>query len=126
MQIHKSCTLRFSVGVWFMNIQDDAIVPITVRQTHLERYVWWTYSNITAYFQQGFGREKDGNRGKFISSNLIIFCYKEFAKFVLCKSVSQSKATEPLYWAAFELIKSGHVKINFSIWQHIPNTKKTE
>ena len=33
----------------------------------------------------------DGNPGKFIGSNLVIFCYKEFEKFVLCKSASQSK-----------------------------------
>ena len=25
---------------------------------------------------QGFGREKDGNHGKFIGFNLVIFCYK--------------------------------------------------
>ena len=42
---------------------------------------------------QGFGREKDVNRGKFIGSNLVIFCYKEFEKFAPCKSVSQSEAT---------------------------------
>ena len=26
----------------------------------------------------------DGNPGKFIGSNLVIFCYKEFEKFALC------------------------------------------
>ena len=36
--------------------------------------------------------EMDGNRGKFIGSNLVIFSYKEFGKFALCKSVSQSEA----------------------------------
>ena len=55
--------------------------------------------------------EKDGNRGKFIGSNLVIFCYKEFAKFVLSKSVSQSEATFIVY---SEPVESGHVKINFS------------
>ena len=34
----------------------------------------------------------DGNPGKFIGSNLVIFCYKEFEKFALCKSVSQSES----------------------------------
>ena len=37
---------------------------------------------------QGFGREKDGNHGKFIGSNVVIFCYKEFEKFALCTSIS--------------------------------------
>ena len=41
-------------------------------------------------YDPGFGREKDGNRDKFIGSNLVIFCYREFEKFVLCKSISQS------------------------------------
>ena len=27
-------------------------------------------------FKQGFGREKDGNCGKFIGSNLVMFYYK--------------------------------------------------
>ena len=62
-------------------------------------------------FPQGFGREKDGNRGKFIGSNLVISCYKEFEKFVLCKSVSQSKAVFIVY---SEPIESAHVKFNFS------------
>ena len=44
---------------------------------------------LTIVINQGFGREKDGNRGKFIGSNLVIFCYKEFEKFILCKSISQ-------------------------------------
>ena len=30
------------------------------------------------YVTQGFGMESDGNRGQFIGSNLVIFCYKEF------------------------------------------------
>ena len=42
-------------------------------------------------FEQGFVREKDGNRGNFVGSNLVIFCYKEFEKFALCKSISQSE-----------------------------------
>ena len=62
-------------------------------------------------FVQGFEREKDGNRGKFIGSNLVIFCYKEFEKFALCKFVSQSEATFIVY---SEPIKSGHKKINSS------------
>ena len=47
------------------------------------------------------------NRG----SNLVIFCYKEFEKFVLCKSVSQLETTFIIY---SEPVKSGHVKIDFS------------
>ena len=62
-------------------------------------------------WSQGFGREKDGNRGKFIGSNLVIFCYKEFEKFVLCKSVSQS---EVIFIVYSQTIERGHVKINFS------------
>ena len=49
--------------------------------------------------------------GKFIGSNLVFFCYKEFEKFVLCKSVSQSETTYIVY---SEPIESGHVKITFS------------
>ena len=47
--------------------------------------------------QQGFGREKDGNHCKFIGSNLVIFCYKEFEKFALCKSISQSEVIFTVY-----------------------------
>ena len=43
---------------------------------------------------QGFGREKDRNCGKFIGSDLVIFCFKEFKKFALCKSVSQSEISQ--------------------------------
>ena len=46
---------------------------------------------------QGFGREKDGNRGKFIGFNLAIFCYKEFEKFALCKSICQTEAIFIVY-----------------------------
>ena len=53
----------------------------------------------------------DGNPGKFIGSNLVIFCYKEFEKFVLCKSVSDSEAAFIIY---SESIESGPVKFNFS------------
>ena len=60
---------------------------------------------------KGFGRVKDGNRSKFIGSNLVIFCYKEFEKFALCNSVSQSEATFIVY---SEPIESGNIKINFS------------
>ena len=62
-------------------------------------------------FLQGFRRVKDGNRGKFIGSNLVIFYYKEFEKFALCKSISQS---EVIFIVYSEPIESGHVKINFS------------
>ena len=58
-----------------------------------------------------FGREKDGNRGKLIASNPVFFCYKEFKKFALCKSVSQSEDTFIVY---SEPIKNGDVKITFS------------
>ena len=60
---------------------------------------------------RGFGRENDGNRGKFIGSNLVIFCYKEFEKFALCKSISQS---EVIFIVYSKPIESRHVKINFS------------
>ena len=60
---------------------------------------------------KGFGRVKDGNRSKFIGSNLVIFCYKEFEKFALCKSLSQSEATFIVY---SEPIESNHVKFNLS------------
>ena len=62
-------------------------------------------------WNQGFGTEKDGNCDKFIGSNLVIFCYKEFEKFALCKSFSQSEARFVVY---SDPIKSGNVKINFS------------
>ena len=68
---------------------------------------------------QGFEREKDRNRGKFIGSNLVIFCYKEFEKFALCKSISQSEVISLAY---FELMESGHVKINLIF--HNGNTFK--
>ena len=61
----------------------------------------------------GFGREKDGNHRKLIGSNFVIFCYKEFEKFALCNSVSQSEATFIIY---SEPIESGNVKINLSQW----------
>ena len=60
---------------------------------------------------QRFGREKDGNRGKFIGSNLVIFCYEEFEKFALWKAISQS---EVIFIVYSEPIESGHVKISFS------------
>ena len=46
---------------------------------------------------QEFGMEKEGNRGKFISSKSVSFCYKEFEKLALCKSVSQWEATFIVY-----------------------------
>ena len=68
-------------------------------------------SILTFMYHQGFAREKDGNRGKSIGSNLVIFCYKEFEKFVLCEFVSLSEATLIVY---SKPIESGHIKINFS------------
>ena len=59
---------------------------------------------------QGFGKEKDENCSKSMGSNLVIFCYKEFEKFTLCKSFSQSETT----FVYSESIEGGHVKINFS------------
>ena len=55
---------------------------------------------------QGFGREKDGNRGKFRGSILVIFCCKEFEKFALCRYISQSKTAVMVY---SEPITSGYV-----------------
>ena len=49
--------------------------------------------------------------GKLKSSNLVIFCYKEFGKFGLCKSFSPS---EVIFIAYSGPVESGHVKINFS------------
>ena len=46
---------------------------------------------------KGFGMEKDETCGKFIGTNLVIFCYKEFTKFALCKSISQLEATFTVY-----------------------------
>ena len=54
-------------------------------------------SSFLGSSSQGFERDKDGNRGKFIGSDLVICCYKEFEKFALCKSVSQSEATFIVY-----------------------------
>ena len=62
-------------------------------------------------FTQGFGRGKDVNYRKFIGSNIVIFCYKEFKKLALCKSVSQLETTFNVY---SEPVKSSHVKISFS------------
>ena len=41
---------------------------------------------------QGFEREKDGNRGKFIGSNLVIFCYTEFEKFAYANLLASWKS----------------------------------
>ena len=60
---------------------------------------------------RGFGREEDGNRDKFIGSNLVIFCYKKFEKFALCKSVNQSEVAFIVY---SEPIESGPVTFNSS------------
>ena len=69
-------------------------------------YIMW-YDQI----EQGFRREKDGSHGKFIGSNLAILCYKEFGKFALCQSSSQS---EIMFIVYSEPVESRHVKINFS------------
>ena len=72
------------------------------------------YSVVVAVFvykNQGFGREKDVNRGKFIGYNFVIFCYKEFEIFALRKSISQSEAVFIVYSGPIE---SEHVNINFS------------
>ena len=65
--------------------------------------------SILFHYNQSFGKEKDGNRSKFIGSDLIIFCYEEFETFSLWKSFSQSKA--PFMGYAEQ---SGHAKIDFS------------
>ena len=57
----------------------------------------------------GIWREKDANRDKFIGSNLVIFCYKDFEKFALYKSISQSLV---IFIPYSEPIESEHVKIN--------------
>ena len=66
---------------------------------------------IKPYLYKRFRREKDGNRGRFIGSNLVILCYKELEKFALCKSISQSEVKFIVY---SEPIVSGYVNINFS------------
>ena len=40
---------------------------------------------------QWFAREKGGNRGKFIGSNLGIFCYEEFEKVALRNLLANRK-----------------------------------
>ena len=47
--------------------------------------------------------EKEVNRGKFISSKSVRFCYKEFEKFALRKSVSQWEATFIVYSELIEI-----------------------
>ena len=69
------------------------------------------YRNQLNCNYEWFGREKDWNRGKFIGPKLVIFCYKEFEIFALCKFISQS---EVIFIVYSEPIKSGHVKIDFS------------
>ena len=51
------------------------------------------------------------NRGELIGSDLIIFCYKEFGKLTLRKSISQLELIFIVFPGPF---KSGHVKTNFS------------
>ena len=52
-----------------------------------------------------------GIAANHIGSNLVIFCYKEFEKFELCKCVSQSEATLFVYSDPITTI--GHVNIIF-------------
>lgn len=59
---------------------------------------------------QGFGRENDGNPGRLIGSNLNIFCYKEFEKFVLCKFFSK---LEVIFIVYSEPVESRYVKNDF-------------
>ena len=61
-----------------------------------------------------------------IAANSLVLTYlsfviKNFEKFALCKSVSQSEATFIVY---SEPIEGGHVKISFSQWQYTQNVKK--
>ena len=56
-------------------------------------------------------RRRMGIAAKFIASNVVIFYYKEFKKFALCKSISQLEVISIVY---SESIESGHVKINSS------------
>ena len=87
-------------------------MSLSIWKTSEFKFVWKQNKKLKIYtYLHGFGREKDENRGKFIGSNLVIFCYKEFENFALCKSVSQSEATFIVY---SELIKNGHAKIKFS------------
>ena len=71
-----------------------------------------TYRIILSLYKVGgyqqSRREKDGNRGKFISSNLVNFSYKKFEKFAKWKSFCQSKATFIVY---SELVANGCVQI---------------
>ena len=67
--------------------------------------------HIYPYIKAGIWKGERWNRDKFIGSNLVIFCYKEFEKFALCKSNNQSKVIFIVY---SEPIESGHVEINFS------------
>ena len=69
------------------------------------------FQNQILSSDQGFGREKDGNLCKFIVSNVVIFCFKEFERFELFKSVSQSIATFIVYYRPIENVL---VKISFS------------
>ena len=87
----------------------------SIRKLPISKVEIFPKSNFDIY--QGFGREKDGNRGKSLGSNLVIFCYKEFEKFALCKSVSR---LEFIFIVYSEPIESGHVKLIF----HIGNTFK--
>ena len=67
---------------------------------------------VVVSFHQEFGREKDGDRRmQIFKFNLVIFCYKEFEKLKLFKSLSQSEVIFVVY---SEPTESRQVKINFS------------
>ena len=92
-------------------IQRIADMEINMWKLILEKVIFLLSSNIVEEFRfdnvqftsnQGFGWEKDGNLLEFISSNLVIFCYKEFGKFVLCESVSKLEATFIVYSGPIE------------------------
>ena len=54
-------------------------------------------THVLHALEQRSGREKYSNHGKFIGSSFIIFCFKEFEKYVLCKSISQSEVILIVY-----------------------------
>ena len=71
--------------------QETIIYQLIIYNCRADCFKYWFFScTLNDWFSEGLGREKDGNRGKFIGSNLVIFCYKEFEKFAMCKSISQS------------------------------------
>ena len=55
---------------------------------------------------QGFGREKNENRGEFKGYILVIICCKIFEKFALCRYITQPKTAVIVY---SEPIASGYI-----------------